>query len=86
MKVQNIKRFDILELNGTPKKKILILETIRKKSDFISNNWVYRACHPHFYPNSRSLVKFNWTHQPCAPAESLALYFWTPLSFFVPLR
>ena len=41
MKAQNIKRFDILESNGTPKKKILILETIHKKSDFISNNLVY---------------------------------------------
>ena len=41
MKVQNIKRFDILESNGIPKKKILILETIHKKSDFISNNLVY---------------------------------------------
>ena len=41
MKVQNIKRFDILESNGIPKKKILILEAIHKKSDFISNNLVY---------------------------------------------
>ena len=53
MKVQNIKRFDILELNGTPKKKILILETIRKKSYFISNNWVYI-----FYIEFKTL---NWS-------------------------
>jgi len=53
MKAQDIKRFDTLESTGGSRKKIFILETIRKKSDFISNNLVYV-----FYIEFKSL---DWT-------------------------